>query len=253
MLASLQSALLEILSINTSFTAPSVASNNFDRTETLDAVYYAMFLPAQGPRWQGNLKKLKVTDAGVVDREGKVAIGSSGNILTTAKTFWGTSAQADGEDVEAGGVAEMLRSKTDRVIYSDLGSSGALVPFTRTNSESYFGGSAALATALNVVEDDIDDTLNWSKGIDVDDSDLDGVITDIRFDVFGDPLHSKPLVVNYGGSSNNQDVRILVGTNAGVLHMFDDNGDSVDESWAFMPKEFFPPDQIFTGESCIYG
>ena len=31
-----------------------------------------------------------------------------------------------------------------------------------------------------------------------------------------------------------------MGTNAGVLHMFDDNGESVDESWAFMPKEFFP-------------
>ncbi|WP_281560152.1 PilC/PilY family type IV pilus protein [Thalassomonas sp. RHCl1] len=240
LLASLQSALLEILSINTSFTAPSVASNNFDRTETLDSVYYAMFLPDQGPRWQGNLKKLKVTASGLVDREGKVAISSNGNILTTAKTFWSTSAKADGEDVEAGGVAEMLRAKTDRVIYSDLGSSGALVPFNRSNSENHFGGSANLAVVLNVDEQDIDDTINWSKGMDVDDSDLDGVTSDIRFDVFADPLHSKPLVVNYGGSSTNQDVRILLGTNAGVLHMFDDNGDSVDESWAFMPKEFFP-------------
>ena len=67
----------------------------------------------------------------------------------------------------------------------------------------------------------------------------DGSITDIRYDVFGDPLHSKPLVINYGGSANDQDVRIILGTNAGFLHMFDDNGATVDETWAFMPKEFF--------------
>ncbi len=56
----------------------------------------------------------------------------------------------------------------------------------------------------------------------------------------GDPLHSKPLIVNYGGSADNQDIRIIVGTNAGALHMFKDSGATVDESWAFMPREFFP-------------
>jgi len=40
-------------------------------------------------------------------------------------------------------------------------------------------------------------------------------------------------VINYGNS-----IRILIGTNAGALHMFQDNGSSVTENWAFMPKEF---------------
>ena len=239
LLSSLQSAILEILRVNASFTAPSIAANNFDRTETLDSVYYAMFLPDLGPRWQGNLKKLKVVDGVQVDRNGDVAIDSNGNISASAKTFWTTSTAPDGADVQIGGVAEMLRGKSERVIYSDIGSGGALVPFTRNNIENFYGSSANLANTLNVLETDIDETINWFKGIDVDDADQDGVTTDIRPDVFADPLHSKPLVVNYGGSTTNQDVRIIIGTNAGVLHMFDDNGASVDESWAFMPNEFF--------------
>jgi len=48
-------------------------------------------------------------------------------------------------------------------------------------------------------------------------------------------LHSKPLVVNYGTS-----IRIVIGTNAGALHMFEDAGNTVSEKWAFMPTELFP-------------
>jgi type IV pilus assembly protein PilY1 len=80
----------------------------------------------------------------------------------------------------------------------------------------------------------------------------------MRSDVFGDPLHSKPLVVNYGGDSEDeQEIRIIVGTNAGALHMFDDNGSSVDEAWAFMPKEFISDVKTlkdnFAVSSKVYG
>jgi len=241
LLTSLQSALVEILRVNASFTSPSIASNNFDRTETLDSVYYAMFLPDRGPRWQGNIKKLKLSSGKQVDRTGEVAIDDNGNIKATAKTFWSTNPVADGEEVAQGGVAEMLRSKSSRKVLSDIGSGGdALITLTKVNASNYFGGDDELATFLDVPEDDIEEYLDWFIGQDVDDADGDGSTTDIRHDVFADPLHSKPLVVNYGGSSSSQDVRIIVGTNAGVLHMFDDNGDTVDESWAIMFKEFFP-------------
>ena len=89
LLASLQAALTNILEVNTSFTAPSVASNNFDRTETLDSVYYAMFVPDHGARWQGNLKKLKVTNGKQVDRTGAEAIDDSGNISKDAPSLVG--------------------------------------------------------------------------------------------------------------------------------------------------------------------
>ncbi len=257
LLASLQSALVEILRVNASFTAPSIASNNFDRTETLDSVYYSMFLPDRGPRWQGNLKKLKVKDGVQVDRLGISAIDSAGNIAASAKTYWSTSPTGDGNEVAKGGVAEMLRNKSTRKVYSDLGTTGGLVDFTKNKVDTFYGSTANAAADFGVPEAEVATYINWARGMDVDDSDQDGSTTDIRPDVFADPLHSKPLVINYGGASTNQDVRIIVGTNAGALHMFDDNGDTVDESWAFMPHEFFKNYKAlrdnFTSTNKIYG
>ncbi|PCI60070.1 MAG: rRNA (guanine-N1)-methyltransferase [Gammaproteobacteria bacterium] len=257
LLSSLQSALALISRVNATFTAPSVATNNFDRTQTLNSVYYAMFLPDRGPRWQGNIKKLKVENGAQKDRTGANAINSDGNISDTAKTYWSTATKPDGNEVDQGGVAEMLRNKTNRVIYSDLGVSGALITFDQTNAENAFGSATALASEMGIPKANLGDLIAWAKGTDVDDADGDGSVTDVRPDVFGDPLHSKPLVVNYGGSSSNQDVRIIVGTNAGALHMFQDNGNTVDETWAFMPKEFFKNyaklRENFTSTSKLYG
>ncbi|WP_448549108.1 pilus assembly protein [Thalassotalea fusca] len=257
LLSSLQAALTTILEVNTSFTAPSVASNNFDRTETLDAVYYAMFVPDHGARWQGNIKKLKVSNGIQVDRLDNAAIDDSGSISKDAKTFWSTDTEPDGNDVRLGGTADMLRNKTNRTIYSNIGASEALVAFTKTNAENFFGGATELATELDVPEADVEALLDWAKGIDVDDEDNDGSTTDNRYDLMGDPLHSKPLVINYGGSSDSQDIRIIVGTNAGVLHMFQDNGDTVDENWAIMPHEFYSKYKKlrdnFTSGGKVYG
>jgi len=257
LLSSLQSALSLISRVNATFTAPSVATNNFDRTQTLDSVYYAMFLPDRGPRWQGNVKKLKVVGGTQQDRTGANAIDANGNISDTAKTFWSNATKPDGNEVGQGGVAEMLRTKTNRILYSDLGVSGALKTFNQNNVITAYGSAANLAFEMGIPEIDIKAYLDWAKGIDVDDSDGDTLITDIRPDVFGDPLHSKPLVVNYGGSSTNPDIRIIVGTNAGVLHMFHDKGDTVDESWALMPKEFFKNikklRENFASNSKVYG
>ncbi|WP_143871317.1 hypothetical protein [Catenovulum sediminis] len=87
--SALQKALISILEQSASFTSPSVASNNFDRTRSLDNVYYSMFFPDDGPRWPGNLKKLVVADNVIVDSNGLPAIDSNGNIASTAFSFWG--------------------------------------------------------------------------------------------------------------------------------------------------------------------
>lgn len=237
--AALERALSEIMQVNSSFTSPAVAANNFDRTENLESVYYTMFLPDRGPRWTGNLKKLKLKNSLIVDANDDVAIDVDGNIKTSAQTIWSSSSD-DGDDVTVGGVLGQMRSRTSaRVIYGDIGDSNSMAIFNRTNLESYYGGADGLANVLDIDTNDIDDYLDWTIGKDVDDAD-DDTSTANRPDIFADPLHSRPLVINYGGSANNQDVRILIGTNAGVLHMFDDNGTSVSESWAFMPKEFYP-------------
>ena len=232
---------------NDSLTSASVAANNFDRTQTLDSVYYAMFDPQNSPRWQGNLKKYKAVNGELTGVGGVKAICENEDgirtFCPTVKSYWSPS--IDGDTVSKGGVAAWFKTKqvSDRTVYLDSGK-GALIAFDRTHLESAFTNQAGLASELGVAgatdsdgtdieSGEIDKMINWAKGMDVDDDDNDKSTTDMRNDVFGDPLHSKPLVVNYGDS-----IRIVVGTNAGALHMFEDSGTTVKENWAFMPKEF---------------
>lgn len=235
--AALVGTLAQIGDQNGTLTSASVASNNFDRTQTLDFVYYAMFQPNNSPRWQGNLKKYRIVNQKQLGVNNVLALDGNGNFSNDVRSFW--SSTVDGNDPSAGGVAEMLRTKTNRKIITNFSTN--LPELTLESAKTFYSTKANLAAALGGVDEgEIDNSLNWAFGIDVDDDDQDGSRTDIRLDVFADPLHSQPLVINYGGSSeSNQDIRIIVGTNAGALHMFEDKGDSVDETWAFMPKEFF--------------
>ncbi|MGB0892777.1 MAG: pilus assembly protein [Parashewanella sp.] len=248
--ASLQSAVSEILKTNASFTSPSIASNNFDRTQTHSAVYYAMFFPNEGARWTGNLKKFTVDGNGtILDKNGNAAIGSDGNIKSSSCSIWTSAAtcpnsnSGDGNDVKLGGVLEALRGTTSRVLYGDFGS--GLTPFTKNNAQAKAGSEAALATYMGVSSAQLESTFQWAIGKDVDDDNENGNRTEMRADVLGDPLHSKPLAIDFG-SETSPDIRILMGTNHGFMHMFKDvdatgsASSSVSESWAFMPYELLP-------------
>ena len=229
----LQGTLRNLTPANDTLTSASVAANNFDRTETLDFVYYAMFDPQNGPRWQGNLKKYKVVNNVQIGVNGAPALNSeSGHFSEGVQSYW--SSEVDGNLVAEGGVAEWYRTKavSDRTVYSDIGEGNSLALL---NVAALTGHEQDFADDLGIAVEDILPYFNWNLGMDVDDEDKDGSQTDMRADVFGDPLHSKPLVINYGTS-----IRVVVGTNAGALHMFEDIGESVSEKWAFMPKELFP-------------
>ena len=150
---------------NDSLTSASVAANNFDRTETLNSVYYAMFQPESGPRWQGNLKKYKVKNGNQIGKHDKAALtDNSSHFSEEVTSFWSPDNAKDGDVVGEGGVAEMLRTKTNRVIYSDIGTENALALLTETQAETSFGGSSELATNMDVHEDDVGDYLDWAKG-----------------------------------------------------------------------------------------
>ncbi|HHQ4661509.1 TPA: pilus assembly protein [Aeromonas veronii] len=241
----LKSSLLAILKMNTSLVSPAIATNNFDRTRSLNNIYYAMFEPGSGPRWKGNLKKLVLNpDKGyVVDQSGLPAISSDGTILESARTYW--SSTSDGNKVAEGGVQEMLAAKTNRNLYIIPLSTNTLTPFSKSALEGMAGGATQLRTVMKLDSaDSMDDLLNWTKGIDAFDENQDGDRTDNREHILGDPLHSRPLVINYGCTKSTgqttctPDLRIVMGSNAGFLHMFKDSGTTVDESWAVMPYQF---------------
>ena len=229
-----QGALNEILETSATFTSPSVAVNSFNRSRSLDDVFIAMFKPKVTPRWTGNLKKLTInSDGELVDANGVLAIDSAtGDLKDTAQTVWSTA--PDGGDVEQGGAGALLaaRDPATRTIKTNTGTNGALEDFLTSNTNltvADFG--AADATEK-------DELINWMRGVDVDDEDEDESTTDTRPWILGDPLHSRPLVLNYGArgsyTQDNPDVRIIMGTNHGVVHMF--SSDDGEEDWAFIPK-----------------
>ncbi len=230
-----QSALNEILQTDTTFTSPAVAVNSFNRSRSLDDVYIAMFRPQVGPRWAGNLKKLTINSTGtLVDAQGVAAIDpTTGNIKDTAQTLWSTT--PDGDSVLEGGTGALLaaRDPETRILKTNTGSNGALEMFNTSNSNL----TSAHFDVTTMEERDA--LINWVRGIDVDDENEDGSDTDTRPWIVGDPLHSRPLVLNYGArlgyTTSNPDMRILMGTNHGVLHMFGASDGA--EDWAFMPKE----------------
>ncbi|WKE64956.1 PilC/PilY family type IV pilus protein [Gallaecimonas kandeliae] len=236
----LQKVLAEVSTKTSAFTSPSIAANNFDRTRSLDSIYYAMFLPSAGPRWIGNIKKLRVTNNDdIVDVNGLSAITDSGDISDSAKTYW--SSVQDGNNTRAGGVNQYLVTQAQAGTRTLLtNANGSLKPLTKATLNSIVASDDALATALSTPKEEIVNTLDWLYGEDVDDDDLDGSTTDIRADLMGDPLHSKPLAINYGGANGAHDVRLLVGTNQGALHMFQDLDSTAKEDWAFFPYQELP-------------
>ncbi len=231
-----QATLTEILSSNTSFAAPAVAVDAYNRTKSLNAEYIAMFRPKASPRWPGNLKKLEMQRiAGtiyeeVVDKNGVRAIDPvSGHIKDTATTFW-TTEGVDGMEVDQGGAGErlILRNPTTRTIFTNTGEDGTLEDFVVGNDNL----TAAMVGASDATKRS--NYINWARGIDVLDEDSDDDTTDARPWILGDVMHSTPEAINYGGSGD-ADVRIVFGTNAGFLHMID--AETGEESWAFFPKE----------------
>ena len=228
--AALKNTITLIREENSTFTSPSFASNNVDQTRSKDAVYLAMFYPEVGTRWRGNLKKIKVMGNKLIDSTSTLALNSDGLIKKDAKTFWTKGNLADGNSVESGGVNAMLTSLDPgkRKLISDIG------VFNISNLVKVYGDKEKAAGVFNVSESVFDSTINWARGVDVDN---ENSTSTQRADIFGDPLHSKPVAIDYG----NNDVRILIGTNAGFLHMFkdDDSKNEVTESWAFIPSALF--------------
>jgi type IV pilus assembly protein PilY1 len=246
--ASFTEIILGILSTETTFTSPAVAVDTFTRTQSRDDVFFAMFEPGATADWWGNIKRLKLVinaqgEAEIKDADGQLAFNNSGLIKDTARSYWSTG--PDGPQVPSGGVGAALQARTlsTRDILTNTGSNGALQALntTNVNAAAYGMGDADEVYAFWLADDadDFADTIRWGWGYDVDDIDKDDNTNETRRWIMADILHSKPLVINYGALGSfteaNPDMRIVVGTNNGLLHMFNNADGS--EDWAFFPKE----------------
>ncbi len=259
----------QILSVSATFVSASVPVNVFNRSEVVDNVFIALFQPDEDttPFWDGNVKKLRVAGLNtaspvLVDAEGQPAISADGRIRFDALTYWTDPAtlppadvsknEVDGKDgrvVYRGGAGQKIpgflsgspgtvNGTGTRQLYYDDG--GALAPLnadgtTATNLRVALG-AATDSGALRL--------LSWARGLDVDDLDDDDNFTEAREWIFGDPLHSRPLPLNFGTrggySETNPAIYLAVGSNDGFLRLIRNTttggAQSGAEVWAFMPQ-----------------
>lgn len=234
-----------------SFSAPAVAVNTFNRTQNINDLYISTFLPDAKVHWPGNLKKYTISNGVIKDAKPDDAVDTeTGFFKETARSIWTDVTVEDGTDTTLGGAANKLPIPDDRNVYTN---NGTLSDLTATNnaitpsnlmafSESDFGLTGATD------EPSVEDVIRWARGQDIMDDDDDGETVDAR-NVMGDPLHSQPAAVVYGGDEDDPEVVVFTATNDGYFHAID--GDTGVELWSFIPKKFLPdlPELMLNGNS----
>lgn len=220
-----------------SFSAPAVSVNTFNRTQNLNDLYITTFGAKAKAHWPGNLKKYRIQDRKIVDLNDNEAVDpDTGFFLDTAHSIW-TVGGADGNDVRLGGAAQQLPVPSARNLYTNniSGNLNAATNHISVSNESSFqdadfglSGAAGEPSKLELIR--------WARGEDLRDED-NNTSTTVRKSM-GDPLHSQPAAVVYGGTETNPDVVIYTATNDGYLHAF--AGDDGRELWSFIPKQLLP-------------
>jgi type IV pilus assembly protein PilY1 len=205
--------------------SPGVAVSQSQRFQHLDEMYFSLFKPIQSSFWQGNLKRYRLNvsdgDAEFYDVNGSNAMDGIA-FSSGARSWW--SRTTDGSDVLLGGARDRLGVTSRRLFYSPS-PGGELQQF---NIENFENSQLLLPDdASNAIRENVEREL---------------------LTMWGDPLHSRPIMVNYGGRTSGnefiEDNIVFVSTNAGMLHAIDTrNGD---EKFAFMPYEIISKASSYT-------
>lgn len=235
----LNTIVLDILSTDTTFTAPAVSVNAFNSFTHRDELFYALFRPMENIRWPGNLKKYKLTTNGIVIGNGGtegVIDNGTGFFTESAKDFWNDTNEPDGPKVELGGATNLITDPAARNIYYDKDDKNLDMLKNLDPDADY--------ALLNLPQgsDLFDPVKNWALGKDAKDENGDGKTTDARYSI-GDPLHSEPKILTYGGTQGTPVASIFFGDNEGYLHAIDSV--SGKELFAFLPRELLPNQKIY--------
>jgi type IV pilus assembly protein PilY1 len=288
LIANLTDIFKQILSVSTTFVAASIPVNSFNRAEVLDNVYLALFQPHpdKEPYWYGNVKKLRLAGLNtggsvfLEDAEGDPAIAADGRIRFDALTFWtnptiydvkddfnrdlGEVTLKDGRSVNRGGAGHKQRgfaggspgaanTETDaRTVFYDNSAGTGLLDLDATDGVAT--ELQPLTTLGGFGAADVTETkalIQWLRGQDVYDEDLDNDFTDGRRWYMASALHSRPIPINYGARGSytraNPEIVVAVGTNDGMMRLIRNTpaghagGPQTaatygEELWAFAPR-----------------
>jgi len=221
------------------FSAPAVAVNAFNSLEQLDQLYYSVFKPHEAVGWSGNVKRFRMTtDGTIVDSKGNSAVDpTNGFFNKNAQSFWTQDADApDGDNVVKGGIASRL--PLDRKVVTNIAGNNLNASNNRIHEDNTSLNRTLMGTSLSGSE--YTKLIQWARGLDVKASSASNPRRAME-----DPLHSRPVLLNYGQTTDASgkkipDSTLFIGTNSGYLHAFDTNADSPKERFAFIPKELLP-------------
>ena len=231
---------VNVAKTDATFAAPALAVGEFNRLSHLNQVYFAVFRPDERPLWRGNLKRYALSDgdADILDAAGKPALDpSTGFFAEGARSFW--SREQDGKAVDKGGAAENTPSYTSRRVTTyyegststNLAHSVNAIERANKNLKPEYFAAASLSAA------EFATLLDWIRGRDTQDENDNNDNSEDRY-VYGDPLHSRPVAISYGGTPDNPDVTVFFGTNAGAVHAVDARNGR--ETFAFFPQATLP-------------
>jgi type IV pilus assembly protein PilY1 len=286
LIATLESIFRSILSVSTTFVAPSVPVNVFNRAQIVNELFLALFEADDDgrPLWCGNLKKLRIAqnergESEVRDARGQQAIDIDGRIKREAVTFWTRTADlpepgddevpgADGRAVARGGAGQKVPGYISGSPGATNAAAGARQLYTEDPSDATDGLMPLNADATTAAALWVDITAKWdppptsASYAGATAAERDRALAILRFArgltddgagtrswILGDPLHSRPKPINYGARAtgydrDNPDIRVLVASNDGYLHMFRNTDASGaqdgSERWAFMPRAVIP-------------
>ena len=285
LVATIEQIFAQILSVSTTFVAASVPVNVFNRAEISDNIYIALFQVDREakPYWVGNVKKLRLVGLDstsatsvAVDALDNAAISADGRIRSDALTHWtlprdlpranlaeGEIDGRDGRTVARGGSGQRIPGflRFGPQVANGLG--GRTIYYDRTPTSLAplnidFDTVTYLQSALGAA--DLNEAVYltaYMRGLDIDDADGDNNILEARDWIFGDPLHSRPLPINYGAiggySQDNPAIFLAVGSNDGMLRMLRNTTtsgvESGEEMWAFMPQAAMPKQKVLRQNS----
>lgn len=242
----------------------------------LNQIFVGMFRPdaTSSPRWAGNLKqyqfKASLTNNKIelklADADGVLAINNTTGFITqcarsfwtpsTANpdTYWSFSPQGsclavanseqsntpDGEVVEKGAAAYKVRAvdPESRIVKTcDATTCTGFTSFDDANTSitQSLLGAANSSERTNII--------NWVRGKDTKDENINGNTTETRPSAHGDIVHSRPVAVDYGGSTG---VVVYYGASDGMFHAINGNQSSNigaftpgSELWTFVAPEHY--------------
>jgi len=242
-----------IIKNDSTFTAPAISVNSYNRLQHNDELYYSVFSPEKNANWKGNLKRYRLIGDVIYDTKSVNAVSpTTGFFSDTSHSYW-TIGDADGKAVNKGGMASRLRlpakisEKNGRMVTTFLGNSDLTVEGNRihpdnTNLDNYINNEM-LKLGINTTPQERDKMILWASGVDVNNEDkgTDTSTSTAEFEdprpFMEDPLHSQPVIINY----TLDDSVVFLSTNSGYLHAFSPDLDSSTtepkELFSFIPKE----------------